>query len=87
MDDEERIHKDVLSIVATYGKVRQPFGPDRDLYADLGIESVNAVSILLALESRFGLHIDDARFVEARTVNALVDLVGQKPVESGSRVA
>ncbi len=87
MDDEERIRKDVLSIVQTYGKVKGIPPLDRDLYTDLGIESVNAISILLALESRFHMHIDDARFIEVRTAGGLVDLVVRKPADKGSCVA
>ncbi|MHB1513817.1 MAG: acyl carrier protein [Acidiferrobacter sp.] len=87
MSDISDIRKDVMSIVETYGKLAGPVPPDRDLYSDLGVESVNAISILLALESRLGTTIDDTRFVEARTLNGLVDLVAQTKLAPGSQVA
>ncbi|MDA8361858.1 MAG: acyl carrier protein [Gammaproteobacteria bacterium] len=87
MDDEERIRRDVLSIVQTYGKVRPPVVADRDLYTEVGIKSVDAVSILLAIESRFHISIDDDHFAGARTVNGLVDLLLSHPLGTGSRVA
>ncbi len=87
MSDISDIRKDVVSIVETCGKLAGPIPPDKDLYSDLGVESVNAISILLALESRLGTAIDDTRFVEARTLNGLVDLVAGTKLAPGSRVA
>ncbi len=87
MPDISDIRKDVMSIVETCGKLAGPIPPDKDLYSDLGVESVNAISILLALESRLGTTIDDTRFVEARTLNGLVDLVAEAKLAPGSRVA
>ncbi len=87
MTDVSDVRKDVLSIVQTYGKLKGPVAADRDLYSELGVESVNAISILLALETRFHTTIDDARFIEARTLNGLVDLVTAEESQQGSRVA
>ncbi len=87
MSDTSDIRKDVMSIIETCGKLAGPIPPDKDLYSDLGVESVNAISILLALESRLGMTIDDMRFVEARTLNRLVDLVAQTKRAPDSRVA
>ena len=84
MPDISAIRKDVVSIVATCGKLSGPIPPDKDLYRDLGVESVNAISILLALEGRFGGAIDDTRFVEARTVNGLVNLVAEAGQGAGA---
>ncbi|MDA8389368.1 MAG: acyl carrier protein [Gammaproteobacteria bacterium] len=87
MDDAERIRNDVLSIVQTYAKVKRPVAADRDLYTEVGIKSVDAVSILLALESRFHTSIDDSHFAGVRTVDGLVNLLLGKPPGTGSRVA
>ena len=87
MSDISDIRKDVVAIIETCGKLAGPIPPDKDLYSDLGVESVNAISILLALEGRFGTAIDDTRFIEARTVNSLVDLVAQAQAAPGARVA
>lgn len=87
MTDMSDIRKDVAAIIQACGKLQGPIPPDKDLYADLGVESVNAISILLALEGRFQTTIDDARFIEARTLNGLVRLVAPAEVAQGSRVA
>lgn len=87
MSDVSDVRKDVMSIVQTYGKLNGPIPTDKDLYSDLGVESVNAISILLALETRFQTTIDDGRFIEARTLNGLVDLVAPGESHPGSRVA
>ncbi len=86
MTSPAEIRKDVESIVRTYGKLKEPIPGDRDLYTDLGVESVNAISILLALETRFQAPIDDARFVEARTLDGLVGLIATTQA-GDSRVA
>lgn len=87
MTDVSDVRRDVLSIVQTYGKLKGPIAADRDLYSELGVESVNAISILLALETRFHTPIDDARFIEARTLDGLVELVAAEGSRPGSRVA
>ncbi len=87
MTDINNIRKDVMAIVETSGKLAGPIPPDKDLYSDLGVESVNAISILLALENRFSVTIDDARFVEARTVNKLADLIAETRLALGLQVA
>ena len=75
MTEDMDIRKSVLAIVCNFGKVAGDLPPEHDLYADLGIESVNAISILLALEEKFCIVIDDYQFSRARTFNRLVDLV------------
>jgi acyl carrier protein len=48
---------------------------DADLYYEVGVESTRTISILVALEERFGITIDDSEFVKSRSVNSLADLV------------
>lgn len=86
MDDVVDIRREVLSIVQSYGKLKGPVPCDKDLYGDLGIESVNAISILLALEGRFNRSIDDTQFLEARTLDQLVSLMAASH-RQGTQVA
>ena len=46
-----------------------------DLYADLGLASVHAMSLLADLEERFGLLIPDDNFIEARSISQLTSMV------------
>jgi acyl carrier protein len=54
---------------------------DRDLYNEVGVSSVDAIKILMALEVRYGVTFDDRQFAQSRTVNALTELV-RKLLES-----
>ena len=53
------------------------FPADAHLYHELGVSSVEAMQILLALEERHGITIPDEDFVEATTLEQLAALVGR----------
>ena len=46
-----------------------------DLYADVGLASVHAVTLLAELEDRFRIHIPDDDFIEARSISQLTLVV------------
>lgn len=50
-------------------------GPDDDFY-EAGFSSVNALNLLLELETESSLSIPDDRFVEARTPRAIASMLG-----------
>lgn len=68
--------EEVISILKEVGKIEGDIPQDSDIYSELGVESVNSISILLALEEKFNLAIDDNEFIKARTLSKLVSLVG-----------
>ena len=41
----------------------------------LGLDSVDALEILVAVESEFGIRVEDGDMQEIRSVNSIVDLV------------
>ena len=41
----------------------------------LGLDSVDALEIVVAIESEFGLRIEDEHMKEIRSINSIVDLV------------
>lgn len=51
------------------------FRDDAHIYHELGVSSVDAMQLLLALEERYGISIPDEDFVEATTLNQLAALV------------
>jgi acyl carrier protein len=52
---------------------------DQDIY-DAGLSSIQALQLLVELETVFEVTLPDETFVQARTVNALNDLIqGQRP--------
>ena len=50
----------------------------------LGLDSVDALEVLVAVESEFGIRVEDGDMQEIRSVNSIVDLVlsRQSPGES-----
>lgn len=75
MIDNQKIFQEIASIVRESGRVSGEIPEYSDLYAEVGVESVNSIAILIALEEKFQLAIDDAKFTKARTLAALVELV------------
>ncbi len=75
MHTDETITKSIISILEEVGKIEGEIPKESDIYAELGVESVNSISILLALEKKFDITIDDNEFIQARTLTKLVDLV------------
>ncbi len=41
----------------------------------LGLDSVDALEIVVAIESEFGLRVEDEHMKEIRSINSIVDLV------------
>jgi acyl carrier protein len=64
-DDLQRI----AAIVREVGKI-QNVGLDDDIY-DAGFSSINALELLMELESAFRVSIPDDAFIRARTPHAL----------------
>lgn len=69
------IPADVARVVAeTLRRPPAAIRPEARLAEDLQADDLAQVEIVMALERRFGIEIDDARAREARTVGALSDL-------------
>ncbi len=66
---------EIIAILKEIGKIEGDIPPESDIYTELGVESVNAISILLALEDKFNISIDDNAYIQARTLTKLVELV------------
>ena len=50
-------------------------GPDSDLYAELGIDSIDAIDLLVKLQEMTEKRIQPAAFKQTRTVRDVVDTV------------
>ena len=75
MHSDETIIKSITEILQSVGKIESEILPESDIYTELGVESVNSISILLTLEEKFDIVIDDNAFIQARTLTKLVELV------------
>jgi len=58
----------------------QTLRPDNNLELDLGLDSMQRVELLVALEQELGGNVEESRLVEIYTVRDLVDLVRQSAV-------
>ena len=52
------------------------FDAHANLYLDLGVPSVQAMSLLMAIEEYFGVSVPDELFVDATSLETLVSMVG-----------
>lgn len=64
------------------GSLPGDFSAQADFYSDLGMASVKAMQLLLEIEDKFGISMQDDEFVQATNLESLVRLVdvylGQK---------
>lgn len=49
--------------------------PDADLYKDLGLDSLDAIDLVVALERKFGFKVEEGAAKLIRTVNQLYEFV------------
>ena len=63
----------VIEVVTRVGGIAD-VGPDQDIF-EAGVNSVDALELLLELESTFGVSIPDEEFIAARTPRAMFELV------------
>ncbi len=75
MNSETSTEAAISGILREFGEIKGTIYPDKDLHTELGVKSVNFISILLALEDKFAITIEDSQFSKARTFNSLVSLV------------
>jgi acyl carrier protein len=67
----------VSQVVARFARVTPPYAAGAHLYRDLGIESVQVLHLLFALEAEFAVTLDDQRFIRSATIDELTRLVGE----------
>ena len=53
-------------------------GPETNLRDDLGLDSLQAVTVVMALEQEFEVEVDDEEIDGLRTVGDILDLLAEK---------
>jgi acyl carrier protein len=48
-----------------------------DLYSELGVASIKAIQLLMAIEEHFGINVPDDQFIEATSVERLIEMVSR----------
>lgn len=71
---------DTLLTVAAerFGRDRASLRPSDDFYAALEIDSVDAMTLLTAIEERFGVEIPDYEVQDVRTFVALAAVIARR---------
>jgi acyl carrier protein len=67
----------VRGILAEVAGVAQDADAASHLYADLGIESVDAMRILVAIEERLGVNVPDEEWLDATSIRDISTLVSR----------
>ena len=67
-------------VAAKFNIARERVRPETDLIADLGADSLDVVEIVMALEDKLGVSIDDAEAERVRTIGDAVALLQSKRV-------
>jgi len=71
----ENIEKDVISIVSEVSEVDEgDISPDTNLVQDLGINSIKAIEIVVAIEKKYKISIRDEDVPKIFIVKQIVDL-------------
>ncbi|HLK23903.1 MAG TPA: phosphopantetheine-binding protein [Caulobacteraceae bacterium] len=75
---------DVLDVIAEESLVeRSALTPDATLES-LGIQSLDIISIVFALEDKFGIVLEQSEFEGVTTVDQLLDVIVNKANAAGS---
>jgi acyl carrier protein len=64
------------------GKDQETITPEMDLVADLGIDSPKALQLLLELEERLGIEIEDEDAAKIDSVSDILTYVTSRPSEA-----
>jgi len=73
--DGGSLDAELRTMVSELGNIPSDFDEKAHFYNDLGVPSVKALRLLVALEDRYGIQIRDEDFVEATSLDALVSLI------------
>ncbi|QZA82542.1 acyl carrier protein [Deefgea piscis] len=74
--EKKAIHDAVVNIIATLFEINPArITPDAQLYADLEIDSIDAVDMAAELKTLVGKKISPADFKQVRTVQDVIDTV------------
>ncbi len=69
---------DTLEVLARIAEVESSsLSPDKHLVADLGIDSPKALRLLVELEDRLDIEIEDEQAAELKTVGDVLDFVAR----------
>ncbi|CBI17603.3 hypothetical protein VitviT2T_005433 [Vitis vinifera] len=78
--DKSEVTDRVISVVKNFQKVDpSKVTPTANFQTDLGLDSLDAVEVVMALEEEFGFEIPDNEADKINTINVAVDFISSHP--------
>ncbi len=74
MDD---LKDGLRQVLTSYFSLPQGFDEKADLYRDLGLSSMQAMELLMALEEDYAVKVPDEQFVEATSLESLTAMMSR----------
>lgn len=75
----QTIRKQIDQIVASEFELdASTIKPESDLYNDLGLDSLDAIDLVVALEKSFGIKVEEGAARKVRTLEQLYEFVAQR---------
>jgi acyl carrier protein len=85
MESNETLKNELRTMVSEAGGISRDFDSSAHFYNELGIASVTALRLLMALEDKYSISIQDLEFVDATSLDNLSALIGRILQEQGAK--
>jgi acyl carrier protein len=82
MTNEDLYNQIVDYLVTAFAVPRESVTPDADLVKNLDLDSIDAVDLMVKLQELTGRKVSPEQFESVRTVQDVIDLVGQLEVSA-----
>jgi acyl carrier protein len=71
----ETLKGELRLLLTELASLPEGFDENADLYSDLGMTSMKAMELLMALEERYGVRVPDEEFIEATSLQRLAGMM------------
>ena len=76
---DQKIYEALKEVLVTRLRVEEDqIKPDADLFEDLGLDSIDMMTAVMAIEEQFGIEVSDDEVEGVKTLQQAVDLLTQK---------
>ncbi|MBX3479394.1 MAG: acyl carrier protein [Caulobacter sp.] len=80
--DRQAVYKEISDfLVDTFEVPESELTPDADLVENLGLDSIDAVDLMVKLQEITGKKVTPEQFKSVRTINDVLDVVDQLSVD------
>jgi acyl carrier protein len=69
------LKSELRQLLTELASLPEGFDETADLYGDLGMPSMKAMELLVALEERYGVSVPDEQFIEATSLERLAGMM------------